>query len=78
MTPEAYNTFIRDNVEEIVKKVIELDNFGDCDIAILKTQIARGINIRKKMPVAPLDEIRELMVGYIAIRFIEEELGTVF
>ena len=41
MTPEAYTTFVRDNLDEIVKKVIELDNFGDCDIAILKTQITK-------------------------------------
>jgi hypothetical protein len=56
----------------------ELDNFTDTDISFLKREIVTGINRGKKTPVAPLNEIRSLMVDYIAIRFIEEELEMTF
>lgn len=78
MNSENYATFVHDHLDEIVAKIRELDNFSETDIAILKSQIVRAIVIRKKMPVVPVNEIRELLVGYIAIRFIEEELGFVF
>ena len=75
-TNEAqYQTFVHDNRDQIAAKVKELDNFNDVDISILKMQIVRGINIRKHMPVVPFDEIKQLLVGYIAIQFIEDELG---
>jgi hypothetical protein len=73
-----YETFVHDHQEEIVKKIRELDNFGDADISILKMQIAEAINIRKHMPVVPINEIRQLLVGYVAIKFIEDELGFIY
>ncbi len=77
MKPENYSIFVHDHIDEIVAKIHELDNFSETDIAILKSQIVRAIAIRKKMPLVPVNEIRELLVGYIAIRFIEEELGFI-
>ena len=70
-----HQTFVQDHMDEIIAKIKELDNFGDVDISILKTQITRAINIRKHMPVVPFDEIKHLLVGYMAIKFIEDELG---
>ena len=75
MNEENYLTFVQDHIDEIVVKVIELENFGETDISCLKSQILHGINIRRKMPVIPFDEIKQLLVGYMAIRFIEEETG---
>jgi hypothetical protein len=75
MNEAQYQTFVHDNRDQIAAKVKELDNFNDVDISILKRQIVRGINIRKHMPVVPFDEIKQLLVGYIAIKFIEDELG---
>ncbi len=78
MTEEVYTAFVKDHLDEIVEKVIELDNFDYSDIAQMKYQITDGIVMRKKMPVVPFEEIRNLLVGYVAIRFIEEELKFVF
>ncbi|MBN1532409.1 MAG: hypothetical protein JXA20_07090 [Spirochaetes bacterium] len=75
MTEEQYLTFVRDHRDQIVAKVKELDNFDDTSISFLKTQIIRGINIRMRMPVVPMNEITQLLVGLVAIRFIEYELG---
>jgi len=75
MNEAQYQSFVHDNRDQIIAKVKELDNFNDSDISIFKRQIVRGINIRKHMPVVPLDEIKQLLVGYIAIKFIEDELG---
>jgi hypothetical protein len=74
MNDIQYKTFVHDHQDEIIAKIKELDNFDDADIAILKTQILRGINIRKHMPVVPFDEVKQLLVGYVAIKFIEDEL----
>ncbi|MBN2159926.1 MAG: hypothetical protein JW807_11060 [Spirochaetes bacterium] len=73
-----YRTFVHDHQDEIVEKIRELDNFGDADISVLKVQILEAINIRKHMPVVPINEIRQLLVGYAAIKFIEDELGFVY
>ncbi len=78
VTDDVYKKFVHDHVGEIVEKVIELDNFSESDIAVVKSQIVSGINRKKKQPVAPMSEIKQLMVGYIAIKFIEEELGFEF
>lgn len=78
MEQAAYDTFVRDHADEIVKKIIELDSFDDADIAMLKRQIGHGIAMRKKMPVVPMEEIRQLMVGYVAILIIEEEIEFKF
>ena len=78
MNDAQYQTFVHDHQDEIVAKIRELDNFQDADIAILKYQIVNGINIRKHMPVVPFEEIKQLMVGYFAIKFIEDELGFEF
>jgi hypothetical protein len=78
MNDLQYKTFVHDHQDEIIAKIKELDNFEDADIAMLKRQIVRGINIRKHMPVIPFDEIKELMVGYVAIKFIEDELEFEF
>jgi hypothetical protein len=78
MNDLQYKTFVHDHQDEIIAKIKELDNFGDADIAVLKRQILRGINIRKHMPVIPFDEIKQLMVGYVAIKFIEDELEFEF
>ncbi len=78
MSEAQYQTFVHDNRDLIVAKVKELDNFNDVDISMLKRQIVRGINIRKHMPVVPFDEIKQLLIGYIAIKFIEDELGFEF
>lgn len=75
MTEAQYLTFVKDNKEQIIAKVKELDNFDDTSISFLKTQIMQGINIRLKMPVVPMNEIKQLLVGLVAIRFIEYELG---
>ncbi|MCX7679290.1 MAG: hypothetical protein N2316_08710 [Spirochaetes bacterium] len=78
MDEMSYASFVHNHIDEIVAKIHELDNFSESDIAMLKTQIVRGIAIRKKMPVVPINEIRQLLVGYIAIRFIEEQLDFEF
>jgi hypothetical protein len=78
MNDVQYTTFVHDHQDEIIAKIKELDNFGDADIAILKRQILRGINIRKHMPVIPFDEVKQLLVGYVAIKFIEDELEFEF
>jgi len=78
MNAMQYATFVHDHRDEIVDRIRELDNFSDADISILKSQILQGINIRKHMPVVPMNEIRQLLVGYIAIRFIEDELDIEF
>lgn len=78
MTSEGYNAFLKNNAGRIVEKIIELDNFTDTDISFLKREIVSDINRGKKTPVAPLNEIRSLMVDYFAIRFIEEELEMTF
>lgn len=78
MNAMQYATFVHDHRDEIVDRIRELDNFSDADISMLKSQIVQGINIRKHMPVIPMNEIRQLLVGYIAIRFIEDELGIEF
>ena len=78
MTSEGYNAFLKEHAGRIVEKIIELDNFTDTDISFLEREIVTGINRGKKTPVAPLNEIRSLMVDYIAIRFIEEELEMTF
>ncbi len=78
MNEAQYQTFVHDHQDEIVAKIKELDNFQDADIAILKRQILNGITIRKHMPVVPFEEIKQLMVGYFAIKFIEDELGFEF
>jgi hypothetical protein len=70
-----YKTFVQDHWNQIAAKIKELDNFNDADISILKTQISRAINIRRHMPVVPFDEIKELMIGYLAITLIEDEMG---
>jgi hypothetical protein len=78
MNEAQYKTFVHDHQDEIVAKIKELDNFEDADIAMLKRQIMSGINIRKHLPVVPFEEIKQLMVGYFAIKFIEDELGSEF
>ncbi len=78
MNETQYQTFVQDHQDEIVKKIKELDNFLDADIALLKRQILDSITIRKHMPVVPFEEVKQLMVGYFAIRFIEDELGLEF
>ncbi|HOT46117.1 MAG TPA: hypothetical protein PLM53_17780 [Spirochaetota bacterium] len=78
MNDIQYRTFVHDHRDEIVAKIRELDNFQDADIAVIKRQIVNGISIRKHMPVVPFDEIKQLMVGYFAIKFIEDELGFEF
>jgi len=78
MNGNQYQIFVHDHQDEIISKIKELDNFEDADIAILKRQILRGINIRKHMPVVPFEEIKQLMVGYFAIKFIEDELEFEF
>ncbi len=78
MNDVQYQNFVHDHQDEIIAKIKELDNFDDADIAILKRQILRGINIRKHMPVIPFEEIKQLMVGYFAIKFIEDELEFEF
>ncbi len=78
MTETQYQIFVHDHQDEIVAKIRELDNFGDSDIAMLKQQILNGINIRKHMPVVPFVEIKQLLVGYFAIKFIEDEMGCEF
>jgi hypothetical protein len=78
MTETHYQKFIHDHLGEIVERVVEMDNFSEADISVLKGQIVTGIKLRKKMPVAPLGEIKCLIVGYIAIKFIEDELGFTF
>ena len=78
MTEVQYKTFVHDHQDEIVAKIKELDNFEDTDIAFLKQQILEGINIRKHLPVVPFEEIKQLLVGYFAIKFIEDELGCEF
>ncbi|MCP4130571.1 MAG: hypothetical protein GY754_06275 [bacterium] len=78
MTEEHYHIFVKDHKDEIIAKIRELDNFDYTDIGFLKCQIVRGINIRKKMPVVPLFEIRQLLVGYAAIKFLEDELNFKF
>ncbi len=75
MNESNHQTFVLDHMDEIIAKIKELDNFGDVDISIVKTQITRAINRRKHMPVVPFDEIKQLLVGYMAIKFIEDELG---
>lgn len=78
MNDEQYRIFVHDHRDEIIEKIKELDNFQDADIAIVKSQISQAINIRKHMPVIPINEIRQLLVEYIAIRFIEDELNVKF
>jgi hypothetical protein len=78
MNEAKYQIFVHDHQDEIVAKIRELDNFGDSDIAMLKQQILNGINIRKHMPVVPFVEIKQLLVGYFAIKFIEDEMGCEF
>lgn len=78
MNDVQYQTFVHDHQDEIIAKIRDLDNFNDADIAVLKRQILRGINIRKHMPVVPFNEIKQLMVGYVAIKFIEDELDFEF
>ncbi len=78
MNETQYKIFVHDHQDEIVAKIKELDNFEDADIAMLKRQILNGINIRKHMPVVPFEEIKQLLVGYFAIKFIEDELGCEF
>lgn len=75
MNEIQYQTFVQDHWDQITAKIKELDNFNDTDISILKTQISRGINIRRHMPVVPFNEIKELMIGYFAIKLIEDEIG---
>jgi hypothetical protein len=69
-----YKTFVHEHHDEIIARIKELGNFENTDIAVLKRQILRGINIRKHMPVVPFEEIKQFLVGYIAIKFIEDEL----
>ena len=78
MNAVQYQIFMHDHRDEIVAKIKELDNFSDADIAILKRQIIRGINIRKHMPVVPFEEVKQLLVGYFAIKFLEDETGFEF
>lgn len=76
MTEQQYLTFVKDHREDIVAKVKELDNFDDISLSFYKTQLLEAITIRAKMPVVPMAEIRQLLVGLVAIRFIEHELGV--
>jgi hypothetical protein len=78
MTEEVYTEFVQDHLDEIVDKVLELDKFDHSDIARMKYELTHGIVLRKKMPVVPIDEVKSLLVGYVAIRFIEERLDYVF
>jgi hypothetical protein len=78
MNELQYQIFVRDHKDEIIAKIKELENFDNADIAVLKRQILRGINIRKHMPIVPLEEIKQLLVGYVAIKFIEDELEFEF
>ena len=73
-----YQEFVHEHRDEIVALIKELDNFNDMDISFHKIQLVRAINIRKHMPVIPFDEIKQLLIAYIAIRFIEEELGFIY
>jgi len=78
MTEQTYNKFVHEHLGEIVEKIIELDNFTESDISMIKSQILSGINRKKRMPVLPMDDLKGLMVGYFAIKFIEDELGFTF
>lgn len=78
MNETSFASFVHDHIDEIVAKIHELDNFSESDISMLKNQIVRGIIIRKKMPVVPYNEIRQLLIGYIAIRFIEDHIDFEF
>jgi hypothetical protein len=78
MNELQYKIFVHDHEDEIIAKIKELDNFESADIAVLKRQILRGINIRKHMHLVPFEEIKQLLVGYIAIKFIEDELDFEF
>jgi hypothetical protein len=53
---------------------IHFSFFEEC---VTKGQIVYAIQMRRKMPVIPIEEIRQLLVGYIAKRFIEEKIGFV-
>jgi hypothetical protein len=78
MNDVQYQNFVKEHRDEIADRVRELDNFEDAEIAVLKQQLVQAINIRKHMPVIPMLEVKELMVGLIAIQFIEQELDVTF
>ena len=77
MKTESLKNFVKCHQDEILKKIEELQNFGPSDIGDLKGQLERGIRIRKKMKVVPLVEIKELYIGFIAIRVVEKERGYI-
>ena len=75
MNTKSLKNFVKNHQGEILKKVEELQNFGPTDISILKNQIERGIRLRRKMKVVPFGEMKELYIGFIAIRVVQKERG---
>lgn len=75
MNTKSLKNFVKNHQEEILKKVEELQNFGPTDIGILKNQIERGIRLRRKMKVVPFAEMKDLYIGFIAIRVVQKERG---
>jgi hypothetical protein len=75
MDTRSLKSFVKNNQDEILKKVEELQNFGPTDIGILKNQIERGIRLRRKMKVVPFAEMKDLYIGFIAIRVVQKERG---
>ena len=75
MDTRSLKSFVKNHQDEILKKVEELQNFGPTDIGILKNQIERGIRLRRKMKVVPFAEMKDLYIGFIAIRVVQKERG---
>jgi hypothetical protein len=75
MDTRSLKSFVKNHQDEILKKVEELQNFGPTDIGILKNQIERGIRLRRKMKVVPFVEMKDLYIGFIAIRVVQKERG---
>ncbi len=75
MDTKSLKSFVKNHQEEILKKVEELQNFGPTDIGVLKNQIERGIRLRRKMKVVPFVEMKDLYIGFIAIRVVQKERG---
>lgn len=78
MNDESRKSFVHEHLRETVHEVVQLDNFSDSDISVLKRQIVTAIYRIRKMPVAPMEDMKKLPVGYFAIKFIEDELDFKF
>ena len=78
MREEECTLQVRDHLAEISRKLIELDGFDDADIALVKKKLQQGIESRKRLAVVPMEEIRNMMIGLIAIRLLEEKSGMIF